>query len=166
MFSDHDGDKITIFNTLDFEIFYDLMIQKVFLVINTGGDDYPIYTPTTEEAARKIPASNATPAGPSVANGAGGVLHPGVICDQCEKEIVGYRYKCLQCRDYDLCMVCESKMSHKEHAMIRIPDSAEFVSNQNKAFLNKNSDIFISYLKEILSCSYFQANFLVLSASY
>lgn len=33
--------------------------------------------------------------------------HKNVICDNCEKEIFGPRYKCGNCSDYDLCETCE-----------------------------------------------------------
>lgn len=44
-----------------------------------------------------------------------------VICDGCDSQIDGYRYKCTKCPDFDLCMNCESKMGHPEHIMLRIP---------------------------------------------
>lgn len=41
------------------------------------------------------------------------VVHP-AICDACDQQIVGIRYKCTACRDYDLCEACETK-SEKVH---------------------------------------------------
>ncbi|ULT95640.1 hypothetical protein L3Y34_004382 [Caenorhabditis briggsae] len=41
-------------------------------------------------------------------------------CDACLGDIVGHRYKCLECADYDLCEKCERKSVHYEHAMVRI----------------------------------------------
>lgn len=118
--SDHDGDKITIFNTLDFEIFHDLMtINKVFLVpgSNTSNTDTD-----EEESTLKNPR-------------AAKVRHLDIICDGCDAEVIGFRYKCLQCRDYDLCMRCEAKLVHDEHTMIRIPDSNEVVSDKENIYI-------------------------------
>jgi len=49
-----------------------------------------------------------------------GETHPGVTCDGCEKPVVGFRYKCVQCPDYDLCERCEAKRVHPGHNMMRI----------------------------------------------
>jgi hypothetical protein len=50
----------------------------------------------------------------------GGEVHPGVTCDGCEKPVAGFRYKCVQCADYDLCGRCENKGIHPGHNMMRI----------------------------------------------
>ncbi|KAK3603904.1 hypothetical protein CHS0354_042915 [Potamilus streckersoni] len=47
-------------------------------------------------------------------------VHPGVICDECDGSIVGIRYKCLTCPDYDLCSTCEQRGLHLEHNMMKI----------------------------------------------
>lgn len=48
-------------------------------------------------------------------------VHHNIICDICDKTIVGTRFKCLQTHDYDLCENCE-KTHHKEYLMLRITD--------------------------------------------
>lgn len=47
-------------------------------------------------------------------------LHFGVVCDGCDGNVVGTRFKCLTCFDYDLCQTCEKKGIHKEHSFKRI----------------------------------------------
>ncbi|XP_058025706.1 sequestosome-1 isoform X3 [Ahaetulla prasina] len=49
------------------------------------------------------------------------LVHPNVICDSCEGPVVGARFKCAVCPDYDLCSTCEGKGVHKEHNMIMFP---------------------------------------------
>ncbi|XP_058125436.1 protein ref(2)P-like [Anopheles ziemanni] len=51
--------------------------------------------------------------------------HTNVVCDVCDQMIVGHRYRCLMCHDYDLCMTCESKYRHKDHIMLRIPRATD-----------------------------------------
>merc|ERR1711963_1186736 len=48
-------------------------------------------------------------------------VHPGVVCDGCDGPVVGPRFKCLVCPDYDLCATCEDRGLHAHHKMIRLP---------------------------------------------
>lgn len=46
--------------------------------------------------------------------------HVGVTCDGCQqKPIIGKRFKCLVCPNYDLCEQCESNQLHG-HPMMRL----------------------------------------------
>lgn len=49
-------------------------------------------------------------------------VHYGVVCDGCDGHVVGTRYKCTVCADYDLCSKCVDKGIHKEttHKMHKI----------------------------------------------
>jgi len=49
-----------------------------------------------------------------------GETHPNVTCDGCEKPVVGFRYKCMVCDDYDLCGNCDASGIHPGHNMMRI----------------------------------------------
>lgn len=46
------------------------------------------------------------------------VLHENVVCDGCQHELRGTRYKCTVCPDYDLCSRCEYDGKHNEHDMM------------------------------------------------
>ena len=44
--------------------------------------------------------------------------HFGVVCDGCEMyPVVGERYKCYECDDYDLCGKCKADGVHPNHSM-------------------------------------------------
>jgi hypothetical protein len=48
-------------------------------------------------------------------------VHHGITCDGCQKApIVGNRYKCTECPDYDLCQECSDKKVHPDHNMIKM----------------------------------------------
>ena len=50
-----------------------------------------------------------------------GAVHQNIICDCCNTNpIIGYRFKCVVCTDYDLCAKCESRGVHKRHDFIII----------------------------------------------
>ncbi|XP_037673765.1 sequestosome-1 isoform X2 [Choloepus didactylus] len=49
------------------------------------------------------------------------LVHPNVICDGCDGPVVGTRYKCSVCPDYDLCSACEEKGLHPEHGKLAFP---------------------------------------------
>lgn len=47
-------------------------------------------------------------------------VHCNVICDGCEGSVVGTRFKCSVCPDYDLCSACQAKGTHTEHVLLPI----------------------------------------------
>ncbi|KAG0140743.1 hypothetical protein CROQUDRAFT_718497 [Cronartium quercuum f. sp. fusiforme G11] len=66
------------------------------------------------------------------------VRHRNILCDGCNKEIVGVRYKCTHpsCDDYDLCSGCESHpipRHDSDHVMLKIRDSQTWEANSRLA---------------------------------
>lgn len=59
-------------------------------------------------------------------------FHAGIVCDGCEKPVQGFRYKCLQCPDYDLCSRCEAKGVHEEHCMLRLNFPVQWKSHYGR----------------------------------
>ncbi|KAK0466362.1 uncharacterized protein EV420DRAFT_1261217 [Desarmillaria tabescens] len=43
------------------------------------------------------------------------IIHHGVMCDCCSKQIEGIRHKCLDCSDYDLCTKCITTGGAEQH---------------------------------------------------
>lgn len=52
-------------------------------------------------------------------------IHDGAKCDACNNKIVGLRFKCLDCPEFDLCSYCEPKMVHTGHLLVRIGQPIE-----------------------------------------
>lgn len=63
-------------------------------------------------------------------------VHPNIICDICNVNIKGFRYKCIECPDYDLCSQCEVYGHHPEHCMLRLPTWFHWTSRHGKRCLN------------------------------
>ena len=63
------------------------------------------------------------------------MVHPNVICDGCNGPVVGTRYKCSVCPDYDLCAACEGKGIHKEHSKLAFPSPFGHLSEVSASFL-------------------------------
>merc|ERR1712088_65085 len=100
--TDEDGDVITI----------DTDEELILALTELAG---PVYKLTaTVRGAKKVEQ----PQDPGVG---ANVTHHGVTCDGCDKApIVGFRYKCVVCDDYDLCGSCEKAGKHHGHNMMRI----------------------------------------------
>lgn len=70
--------------------------------------------------------------------------HQGILCDNCNNPIVGVRYKCGSCSDYDLCEFCESQegIHQEDHLFVKIrrphPKLGENKKGKMKPLLKKN----------------------------
>ena len=74
--------------------------------------------------------------------------HMGITCDICKKaNIIGNRWKCLFCKDYDICDECDKNGQNDyhekahQHTFIRIKDTESFnIKITQGTFLNVNSN--------------------------
>lgn len=83
------------------------LIKRISDEVNSHIND-----PTGEEKKDKKEEKKEDESGPTV--------HNGVSCDGCSKyPIVGIRYKCSICPDFDFCEECESKVDHP-HEFLKI----------------------------------------------
>merc|ERR1712110_151043 len=98
---DDEGDEVTIAN--DEEL-------KLALAAMTG----PVYKLRVRLGGKKRGDEHQAGAGEEL-------LHPGIVCDGCDGPVLGPRYKCLACPDYDLCKICEGRGLHSKHKMVRLP---------------------------------------------
>ncbi|KAK2576890.1 hypothetical protein KPH14_005515 [Odynerus spinipes] len=67
-----------------------------------------------------------------------GVLHHNIVCDGCNKDVKGFRYKCMECPDYDLCFECEAKGLHPEHGMLRVAIPLQWTSRHGECPMKTN----------------------------
>ena len=62
------------------------------------------------------------------------LIHHGIKCNVCQKfPIVGIRYKCIQCKSYDLCEQCERKFGEKHgHLLLKLRNNEQIRMMANK----------------------------------
>ncbi|KAH8377104.1 hypothetical protein KR093_003466 [Drosophila rubida] len=104
---DTDSDEIEIVNQNDYDIFLSKCEKNMHLQISSAG----------EEKVEAKQASATTADDPT-----NFIIHDGVQCDACGTlPMIGFRYKCVQCPNFDLCQNCEAAHKHPEHLMVRMP---------------------------------------------
>ena len=80
------------------------------------------------------------------------MLHNGIKCERCQKlPIMGHRYKCPKCFNYNLCEECEQLNSeiefhpHNNFMLIRIPEGAPLNTGYSYDCLTGNLEIHQKY---------------------
>ena len=76
------------------------------------------------------------------------MLHQGIKCEKCQTlPIIGHRYKCPKCLNYNLCQECEQLNSeiefhpHDNFILIRNPEGTLFNSDYSYECLSQNLEI-------------------------
>ncbi|XP_076235908.1 uncharacterized protein LOC143180223 [Calliopsis andreniformis] len=116
---DDEGDTIRIATDAEFDIAFRTMSKNYKLYIKMQSQKQELPTPKGQK-----------------------VYHPNIICDSCDGDILGFRYKCIQCEDYDLCSNCETLGLHSEHCMIRMPQPLQWSSFHGKRLLHHMKKFF------------------------
>lgn len=112
-FIDEDGDEIDIVDQCDYEIFMNKRSERRHLQV----------APIIEGGANANVTDTGTGTGGTNDDPSCFVIHERVECDGCSNApIIGFRYKCIQCPNYDLCERCEAQHKHSEHMMVRMPN--------------------------------------------
>lgn len=114
LFADADADEIEIVNQNDYEIFMSKCTQNMHMQIATISAE--------KEDAKPEPGTGTAHDSSPEKEASNFIIHDGVQCDACEAHpIVGFRYKCVQCPNFDLCQGCEALHKHPDHLMVRMP---------------------------------------------
>ncbi|XP_030001796.1 sequestosome-1 isoform X2 [Sphaeramia orbicularis] len=66
------------------------------------------------------PPHGPPPHGPPPHHAPPPAVHPNVTCDGCNGAVMGTRFKCSVCPNYDLCSSCQAQGIHTEHALLPI----------------------------------------------
>jgi hypothetical protein len=67
-----------------------------------------------------------------------GPVHCGIMCDGCRQCIIGVRYKCGNCRDYDLCERCErasDQIHFPEHLFVKVKVPCQWLGRDSSGFM-------------------------------
>ena len=86
--------------------------------INTSQHEGDIEIPLPQDIVDSLTLKNALKSGKNANNK---VIHSGVICKGCKDSIIGVRYKCIICEDFDYCEKCEKKdKGNHGHPLLKI----------------------------------------------
>lgn len=106
IFSDDEGDNVTVSSD-------DELIAALMYVKREASEPFRLIVKATSSNKSDSTAN-------SNQGNCQGSIHFGVTCDGCQSPVRGFRYKCFQCPDFDLCGKCESAGFHPGHTMIRV----------------------------------------------
>jgi hypothetical protein len=92
--------------------------------------------------------------------------HSGIVCDICRtKDPAGARYKCAQCRDYDVCSMCETSqyieslgLSHTNTVTFACPYHGCTVNQLNEVKLQEHISTFHSSDQNLVNCPICEVN--------
>lgn len=107
---------------MDFTLFLEQNINKIFVeasedtVWKSMNPSLLNTVPASVSPAQQSNSDTKTSYDDEIRN----IRHTGILCDVCDKDVCGFRYKCLDCEEFDMCMDCEPKQIHMEHLLLRI----------------------------------------------
>lgn len=126
---DEEGDKVTV--SSDDELVAALMFAK-----REGDEPFRLIVQLTGGVK---PEGVSAPIG-SPGN-CEGEIHWGVTCDGCQGAVKGFRYKCFQCPDFDLCGKCETAGQHPGHTLIRVSGAMPVSFQAMRNLLNGGTEV-------------------------
>ncbi|KAG4077003.1 hypothetical protein HA402_015990 [Bradysia odoriphaga] len=129
-YEDSDGDKIVIAMPSDFALFLEQNINKIFAEESSEETVWKSLNPSLLNTIPAAQTSNPVPANTEAKQSIfideiRKIRHENILCDVCDKEVYGFRYKCLDCEEFDMCMDCAPKQIHMEHLVLRITNPIE-----------------------------------------
>jgi len=76
------------------------------------------------------------------------VVHEGTKCEDCGvSPIVGFRYMCMTCDDYDLCRECDKETKH-DHPLVKLRKCIQSTEPQQIEISEQKQKLLFGNLKE------------------
>jgi len=127
-YSDEEGDSITLSNDLELKEAFNQAIERklpylrIFPVVTNqaSSPEFSSLAPPPVPVPVSIPATENQQKDPIEPEPL--VVHPGIHCNHCGFPIIGLRYKCAVCVDFDLCERCETlqDIHPVDHPLIKV----------------------------------------------